>query len=316
MASWFLPCVPWLISVEAEKRSRTQRILLICVGLCLFITAAFGQPNKTIFFEEFLTSRFSSATDKTPWSIEALCPVSTSLVAKRVLTDYGAMFSAADPVTLPLTCIHRGESQVNKYQAGLKTRMVIVDTVEIRLQQIAGDKLEAANREVLAKGLKISPLDGAIAGDRSYGDTLRLWNSRVFPAMDFWIRRGRLTEADRDSLLRLELEKRVEKILQLEAEGIYFSPSRTKSIMTSTAPPGVSQHLALIAFDVVEYSNPEVRAILNRNGWYQTIVDDPPHFTYLGVADIDLPSRGLRAVARGGQTYWVPNLSPKFGLKN
>jgi len=30
--------------------------------------------------------------------------------------------------------------------------------------------------------------------------------------------------------------------------------------------------------DVTEFWNPELRTILNRNGWFQTVVDDPAHF--------------------------------------
>ena len=116
-----------------------------------------------------------------------------------------------------------------------------------------------------------------------------------------------------DSQLRLkkaqvDLEKKIEKILEWESQGIYFSPDRTRSILTSTAPPGTSQHLALLAFDVVEFRNPPVRATLNKNGWFQTIVDDPAHFTYLGLPESELPGRGLIAVAKGGHQYWIPHL--------
>jgi hypothetical protein len=127
-----------------------------------------------------------------------------------------------------------------------------------------------------------------------------IWNSRVFPAMDFWIRRGRLPETARDEIARLELPKKLEKILEWESQGIYFSTDRTRSVLTSTAPPGTSQHLALIALDVVEFRNPTVRGVLNKNGWFQTIVDDPAHFTYLGFSETELPSRGLLASLKAG----------------
>jgi hypothetical protein len=137
-----------------------------------------------------------------------------------------------------------------------------------------------------------------------------LWNSRVFPALSYWTRHGKLSATDNEILGKLDLDKKIEKILEWEARGIYFSTDRSRSILTSTAPPGTSQHLALIAFDVVEYRDPIVRLALNRNGWFQTVIDDPGHFTYLGVPDIELPARGLMAVAKGGYMYWIPNLSP------
>ena len=67
----------------------------------------------------------------------------------------------------------------------------------------------------------------------------------------------------------------------------------------------------LIAFDVTEHWNPDVRGALNRNGWFQTVIDDPPHFTYLGFPEAELPSRALTAVAKGGHVYWVPNMPPE-----
>jgi hypothetical protein len=182
--------------------------------------------------------------------------------------------------------------------------------VRIDLQSAAAQALQQSIDEAAAIGLTISALDGPIAGGRSYGDTLMLWNSRVFPALSYWMRQGRLNSVDIDELGKLDLEKKVEKILEWESRGIYFSTDRSRSILTSTAPPGTSQHLSLLAFDVVECWDPQVRSILNRNGWFQTVIDDPGHFTYLGLPETELPSRGLTAIAKGGYMYWIPNMSP------
>lgn len=272
---------------------------------------AFSQSSNGIYFEEFLTRRFAKPSNK-DWKIDSLCPISTSVVARRVFSSYGAVFSAADSVVLPPTCIFPGEVEVKTFQKDLKTDAVAMGNVRITLQAAAAAKLNAAIRDAEAMRLRISPLDGAIAGDRTYGQTLGLWNSRVFPALEHWIRLHRLTEADRNELASLEPPKKIEKILEWESRGLFFSPNRARSILTSTAPPGVSQHLSFLAFDVVEYSRAEVRSVLNRHGWFQTIIDDPPHFTFLGVAETELPGRGLRAVRKGGYIYWVPNLSPAF----
>lgn len=265
-------------------------------------------PMTGTYFEDFLARRFSAEKE---WRIDAICPVSTSRVARAVLRNYGAVFAAGDGVTLPPACMFPGEADVKRFQEKLDTDTVEIGGVRIRLQTAAADKLKAALREAEAR-VRITPLDGAIAGDRTYGQTLELWHSRVFPALDHWVRRGRLTEADRNELAILDPAKRIEKILEWESRGLYFSPSRTRSILTSVAPPGVSQHLSLLAFDVVEYPRSEVRDLLNRHGWFQTIVDDPPHFTFLGLPERELPERGLRRVRKGGYTYWVPNVSPAF----
>jgi hypothetical protein len=97
-------------------------------------------------------------------------------------------------------------------------------------------------------------------------------------------------------------------VLALETKGIWFAKDLSKSIIYSVAPPGTSQHLAMLAFDVKEFAERRVREILARNGWFQTVVSDLPHFTYLGVAENDLPDLGLKRVLSGEQAFWVPGI--------
>lgn len=298
----------------SRRRHSALQNLFITLFVIVFVQTAITQPLRPAYFEEVVEKRFSSGKPKPDWSFEKFCPVSTSIVAARVLQDYGAMFVANESVLPPSSCIQPGEGDVLRYQKKLKTKCIDVQGLRIEFQAAAADALQSVIGETGAKGFALTPLDGTIAGGRSYGDTLMLWNSRFFPGMGFWIKRGRLSGADRDAIGRLDLQKKVERILEWETQGIYFSTDRTRSIFTSTAPPGTSQHLALIALDVAEFWNPELRAILNRNGWFQTVVDDPAHFTYLGFPASELPSRGLRAIYKGSQQYWVPNMSPKAGV--
>jgi hypothetical protein len=51
-----------------------------------------------------------------------------------------------------------------------------------------------------------------------------------------------------------------------------------------------------------------VREIFFRHGWFQTVLSDLPHFTFLGVREKELPALGLRRVEECGQTFWVPDL--------
>jgi hypothetical protein len=288
------------------------RKILLALFLVLVSThTGTAQPSDPVYFEEVVQKRFSTSEAKADWSFEEFCAVSSSSVAARVLKDYGAMYVAHESIKLPRNCVHPGESDVLQYQKQLITKRLHLAGVPIILQAPAADALQAAVVEAAASGLMISPLDGPIAAARTYGDTLMLWNSRVFPAMSYWMRQGRLSAADRDELPRLDQKKKVEKILEWEGRGIWFSTDRTRSIFTSTAPPGASQHLALIALDVVEFWNPTVRSVLNRHGWFQTIIDDPGHFTYIGFRETELPGRGLHAVYTGNHLYWIPNLAPK-----
>jgi hypothetical protein len=64
----------------------------------------------------------------------------------------------------------------------------------------------------------------------------------------------------------------------------------------------------MLALDVSQFSNNRVRRILARHGWFQTVKSDMPHFTYLGLEEKDLPSRGLRSVRFGEQLFWIPNI--------
>jgi hypothetical protein len=100
----------------------------------------------------------------------------------------------------------------------------------------------------------------------------------------------------------------VSEVLRLEKRGMYFAKDLSKSIIYSVAPPGTSQHLSMLAFDVAEHENSRVRAVLNIHGWFQTVVSDLPHFTYLGVSEAHLLQLGLKKKLSGGRVFWVPDL--------
>lgn len=275
----------------------------------ILTTGAAAQPAEPVYFEKFIEKRLGGSA-ATKWDSQAFCPTSTSLVARRVFESYGAMFSAVESVKLPHFCVFPAEADVKTFQKQLNTDRIAIGDVTLELQKPAADALRASIDELTTQQLRVTPLDGFIAGGRTYGDTLMLWNSRVFRGLEHWRRRERLNSVDIDQFAILEPAKKVERVLEWEKNGIFFDLSRTRSILTSTAPPGTSQHLSLLALDVVEHWNPNVRSILNRHGWYQTVIDDPPHFTFLGVNEVELPSRGLQMVAKGGHFYWVPRLAP------
>jgi len=160
----------------------------------------------------------------------------------------------------------------------------------------------------------IVPLDGSIAGGRTYADTVRLWNSRLDPALKYWVRRGMISAEEEDLARSMSVDKQVEQVIEWELHGFWFGTNKNASIFASTAPPGVSQHLALMALDIAPPITPEKRALMNANGWYQTVKGDVSHFTYLGVPESVLPSRGLKAVLMNGTIYWIPNiLDPPVG---
>src|SRR2546422_4320125 len=99
--------------------------------------------------------------------------------------------------------------------------------------------------------------------------------------------------------------------LDLEKNEIYFSKDLSKSILYSIAAPGTSQHIAMLALDVTEFQDPRVREILAKHGWFQTVLSDLPHFTFLGLKEDDLPKHGLKSVVVNEQTFWIPNVAER-----
>ena len=249
------------------------------------------------------------ALKKRKTTLESICPPSDS-VARRVLEDYGAIFVANKKVTPPPVCVFTSDAQVSEFQerAGYSSEMIGFDQVE--LQPEAMKELLKAREEAQKENLDITPRDGAEAARRSYEDSLNLWQTRFLPALDYWLAQGRLSDADVTRLKGLPLRNQIAEVLELEKGGIYFSKDLSKSILYSIAAPGTSQHIAMLAFDVNEFDNPRVREILGKHGWFQTVLSDLPHFTFLGLKEKDLPKHGLKRTEADGQTFWIPNIVP------
>lgn len=238
---------------------------------------------------------------------DSICPPSDP-VARRILEAYGAMFLANKKVMTPPVCIFQSDDEVAQFQdeAGYASETFGFDQVE--LQPEAMKQLLQAREEAQKESLDITPRDGAEAARRSYKDSRELWDTRFLPALEFWLEQGRLTADQVTRLKSLPLHSQIAEVLELENSGIYFSKDLSKSILYSIAAPGTSQHIAMLAFDVNEFANPRVRAILGKHGWFQTVLSDLPHFTFLGLKEKDLPKNGLRRIEVDGQTFWIPNV--------
>lgn len=248
------------------------------------------------------------ALKKRKTNLDAICPPADP-VSRRILEEYGALYVADKKVKPPPVCVFSNEEQVTKFQedAGYEAERIGFDEVE--LQPEALKHLRKAREEAQKEGLDITPRDGAEAGRRNYEDSLRLWNSRFEPALAYWLGQGRLTQDQVDRLRSLPLFQQIGEVLELEKTGIYFSKDLSKSILYSIAAPGASQHIAMLAFDVNEFENPRVREIMAKHGWFQTVLSDLPHFTFLGLKEKDLPKHGLRSVEVNGQVFWIPNVA-------
>ncbi len=271
------------------------------------VTTSMSEPLRDeapVSFYEVLRK----ALKKRKTDVERICPQSDP-VARRILADYGAMFLATKKVTPPPVCVFTSEAEVTKFQEGADYVTENIDGADVELQREAMKQLLKAREKALKEGLNITPRDGAEAARRSYEDSYQLWNTRFMPALDYWLQQGRLTEEQVARLKTLPLHQQIAEVLELERSGIYFSKDLSKSILYSIAAPGTSQHIAMLAFDVNEFDNARVRELLAEHGWFQTVLSDLPHFTFLGLKEKDLPKNGLKSVEVDGQTFWIPNVT-------
>jgi len=257
---------------------------------------------------------------KTGIALSEICDL-TDPVEERVFREYGAIwigkndaFAAfkqainGDSIRFIARCMFENEKELALYQSNVASKSLNIGGTTIELQTAAMDALVEARREAATRGLAITPRGGSTAAKRTFEDTLRLWNSRFLPGLDHWTGRGRISARDAAAARQMSIRPQVERVLEWESKGIWFSKDLSKSILYSVAAPGASQHVFMLALDVEQYSNPQVRAILAKHGWFQTVKSDMPHFTYLGVEEKELPSLGLQSVTVGGQKFWIPRM--------
>jgi D-alanyl-D-alanine carboxypeptidase len=229
---------------------------------------------------------------------DASNPVSGDQVSRRIYADYGAVLKAQNGSTPPPTMIFANENDCANWQSTVQVQTENIGGISIQLQSAAMKDLQLARAEAKQNGVDITPR-GSDAARRSYADTVRLWTSRVNPG-------GRLDSAVAAKIRSISPSEQVADILKLESQGMNFSTDFSKSILYSVAAPGSSQHLSMLAFDVNQHDNSRVREILARHGWFQTVVSDLPHFTYLGVSENQLSVLGLKKKSSGGRTFWTP----------
>ncbi|HEX8456294.1 MAG TPA: hypothetical protein VF656_03150 [Pyrinomonadaceae bacterium] len=238
---------------------------------------------------------------------EELCDVNDA-VERRLLAEYGAMFVADERVRVPPRCVFRSEAECERFQAEVEARAAFVGDARIELQPVALEALLAARAEAHDAGLEITPRGGVEAARRSYADTLRLWESRVTPALAHWVAAKALAPDEAARLGALASTEQIAAVLKEEERGNFFSKDFSRTILSSVAAPGASQHLAMLAFDATEFRSASVREILARHGWFQTVLHDLPHFTFLGVREKELRSLGLKRVVERGQDFWIPDI--------
>lgn len=230
----------------------------------------------------------------------------TDSVGQKMLKEYGAMF-VAKGVTPPGKVVFANDGEVSTFQSGVQKASESVGGVSIELQTAAMNALKEAVAEAKGRNLSITPRN-ADSAKRSYQQTVDNWKSRVDPGLAFWVGRGKLTQSEADRIRALSAVDQIPEIFKLEEQGMFFAKDNQKTIIYSVAPPGTSQHISMLALDVAQFDNGQVREVLANHGWFQTVPSDMPHFTYLGVKEGDLPGLGLKKVTVSGRPFWVPDI--------
>ena len=233
--------------------------------------------------------------------------VADNVAEQRLLREYGAVFLARGGVIAPNKVVFKDDDDVAAFQSRLDVGVSEIGGFDMELQAVAMADLLEASDEATAVGLSVTPR-GPDSARRNYDGTVDLWKSRVEPALVHWVGKGRITPEQADFIRSLAPHEQVPEVFKLEEEGIYFAKDLSKSIIYSVAPPGASQHISMLAFDVAEFDSPRGRGILASHRWYQTVVSDLPHFTYLGVDQGELPDLGLKRVNHLERDFWIPDI--------
>ncbi|HEY9886690.1 MAG TPA: D-alanyl-D-alanine carboxypeptidase family protein [Vampirovibrionales bacterium] len=284
-----------------------QLAIISCLLACVLSIEGCSSNNVSTIVpvKEAPKSLFLSTVSRNLHSI----PSSSSPVERRLLKEYGALWTSQEPeILLPKTVAFYTSEDTNKFQESLIAGSLF--NGKCQLQKAAKNALENAVQEALENNLLITPR-GEDSCMRDYAKTHELWLSRVEPNLDFYFNEGKLTAEQVEKVKDASTWKQVALVLELEKDqGLLFDKYRQTSILNSVAAPGTSQHLTGLAFDCKQYANKQIRNILAKHGWYQTIANDIPHFTFLGLnlQASDLEQRGLKEVVEGEYTFWVPDL--------
>ena len=241
--------------------------------------------------------------------LKAMAERLTSPVERRLFAEYGALFVTT--ATPPPTILFADAAEVEAFQARLSVSRARIGDYDIALQSEAMDALIRAASEMNDREGQITAR-AQDSGGRSYQDTVGLWNRNVTRGLDHWQGEGRITAERAERIRALAPADQVAVVLDIEEnEQVYFGTFFDRSILYSVAAPGASQHLSLLAFDVAEYQDADVERVLGRYGWFRTVPNDLPHFTYLGHGEERLPELGLTRTERQygdrGYGFWVPD---------
>lgn len=230
---------------------------------------------------------------------------SSDKISRKIFEEYGSVFVAnRSKVQFPNGCFFQNDKEVKAFQSKVKTSKIVIDGITVELQKEALKAFVSAKAEAKKSGLDITP-NFEDSSRRSFADTVKLWRDQVDDGLEYWSGKNRLTNKEVSKIRAYPIEIQVIEILKLEENKIYFGNGYKKSILQSVAIPGKSQHNLMLALDIKQFDDPKIRAILAKYGWFQTIRNDAPHFTFLGLKESQLSSAGMRRSTVGRRVIWL-----------
>ena len=186
-----------------------------------------------------------------------------------LLRSYGAAYVNNQPgIKLPQKLVFANEKETKEFQATLIMGKVN-GTRNCYLQKPAADALNKARARIR---IPLMSRNGHINCTRSFATTVRLWRKYTNDRTLEQVRQGKETR-----------------------------------ILGVVAPPGTSQHLWGLAVDL-RVTNKAQKKILNQNGWYRTVKNDTPHWTYVGYSPEELAVLGFKNKIIRGTKYWLTPL--------
>jgi hypothetical protein len=280
-------------------------LFLVFLNALSFLPAA-AQRKTSLDKKPLFISVLEKRLAESGLTLDKFCP-QDNIFTRRILVEYGATFIGR--AKFGKSCYLEDENAVRETQNQLGFTSQTVGGVKIELQTAAMNALLKAVAEARKQGLSITPRGGAASARRSFEKTVEFWESRVEPGLKYWVSQKKLKPKHAEKIRDMEIVEQIIAILELEEKGIWFSTQFDKSILQSVAAPGASQHNLMLALDVAQFGDLRVRRVLAKHGWFQTVASDKPHFTYLGVAESELPLLGLHSVLIDGQIFWIPRLA-------
>lgn len=246
------------------------------------------------------SSRFVEVALRRGRDITKLCSPEDP-VNRVVLEAYGAIYVADPAVKVPPSCIAT-RSELEAFYLSVNFETANLGGVNVTLQKPALDAFRQVRAEAVGLGLTVTPI-GTRASLRDFDDTVEIWQRNLGNGIST---ANGISATQLRRLHSADARESIAAVLEIEGRGTLLGSGGGTSILHIAAPFGASQHISGLSIDIAEHESDQVRALMSKHGFIQTIRSDFTHFTYLGQSGT--ASLGLVAVTVDGRVFFVPKI--------